>query len=175
MLVAVLLAVAIMSVLVVAVTALTRSAIASQGLETRRFATQLALRSALETAKALIIATPAQQRIYLDATPVTVDLGQGLQAELTIRDAAGLVDLNRSELPLIEATLAETLDTPQATTITTQITQWRKQAEDQTAAAAPAQKPARKPGDKADEKQGENARRASHLPLRRPAPGTGTA
>ena len=37
---------------------------------------------------------------------MAIDLGNGLQAEVTIRDAAGLADLNRTELPLVDALLA---------------------------------------------------------------------
>ena len=61
-LVAVLLAVAIMSVMVVAVTTLTRSGISAERLEERLLASRLALRSGIEVAKALIAATPPAER-----------------------------------------------------------------------------------------------------------------
>lgn len=149
-LVAVLLMVAIMSVMVVAVTALTRSGIASQGLEQRRLATQLALRSGLESAKALILATPADQRVFFDGTPVTIDLGEGMTAEVMIRDAAGFVDLNRTDMKLVDAMLLASLAKAEAERISSRITDWRKKVEEKmkddkpapAAQAQPGQQPA---------------------------------
>ncbi len=138
-LVAVLFAVAIMSVMVVAASALTRSGIASQGLEQRRLATHLALRSGLESAKALIVTTLPAQRSYFDGAPVVMDLGGGLSAEVTIRDAAGLPDLNRTELPLVEALLRATLDGAEATELFARISQLRTDAVDKAKAAGAAQ------------------------------------
>lgn len=102
-LIAVLLAVAIMAVMVVAAAALTRAGIGSEELEQRRLASHLALRSAIEAAKALILATPEDQRLSLRGDEVPVDLGNGITATLRLRDAAGLADLNRSDPKLIEA------------------------------------------------------------------------
>lgn len=138
-LVAVLLMVAIMSVMVVAITALTRSGIAAHGLEQRRLATHLALRSGLESAKALILATPAEKRIYFDGTPLTIDLGGGIEAEVTIRDAAGLVDLNRTDMKLVDAMLLSSLAKAEAETISSRIAGWRKKAEEKMKADAQAQ------------------------------------
>jgi type II secretory pathway component PulK len=127
-LVAVLFAVAIMSVLAVAASALTRSGITAHGLEQRRLATHLALRSGLESAKALIASTPPGQRAFFDGTPVVMDLGGGLAAEVTIRDAAGLADLNRTELPVIEALLSASLDAAEAADLAARMSQWRSKA-----------------------------------------------
>lgn len=102
-LVAVLLAVAIMSVMVVAATALTRAGAGTEQLEQRRLASHLALRSGLEAAKALILATPEQKRVLLDGEAMPVDLGNGVSATVTLRDAAGYVDLNRTDPKIIEA------------------------------------------------------------------------
>lgn len=102
-LIAVLLAVAIMAVMVVAAAALTRSGIGNEELEQRRLTSHLALRSAVEAAKALILATPEKQRASLAGKPVPVDLGNGVTATVSLRDAAGFVDLNRSDPKLIEA------------------------------------------------------------------------
>jgi hypothetical protein len=143
-LVAVLLMVAIMSVMVVAITALTRSGIAAHGLEQRRLATHLALRSGLESAKALILATPAEKRIYFDGTPITIDVGGGIAAEVTIRDAQGLIDLNRTDMALVDAMLKASLAKADAETISGRIAGWRKEAEEEMkkdAAAQPAQQP----------------------------------
>lgn len=102
-LVAVLLAVAIMAVMVVATAALTRSGIGNEDLEQRRLASHLALRSGVEAAKALILATPEDKRLLLDGKAVPVDLGNGVSASVSLRDAAGFADLNRSDPALIEA------------------------------------------------------------------------
>ncbi|MEI7599174.1 MAG: hypothetical protein WCJ41_07605 [Aestuariivirga sp.] len=102
-LIAVLLAVAIMAVMVVAGAALTRAGIGNEELEQRRLASHLALRSGVEAAKALILATPEDQRLSLRGEEFPVDLGNGVMATVTLRDAAGLADLNRSDPKLIEA------------------------------------------------------------------------
>jgi hypothetical protein len=138
-LVAVLFAVAIMSLMVVAASALTRSGIAVEGLEQRRLASHLALRSGLESAKALIVATPAAQRAFFEGTPVVVDLGNGLQAEVTIRDAAGLPDLNRSELALIDNLLGTMLGAAEAAALSALIAEWRAAAAEKAKAAGTAQ------------------------------------
>lgn len=102
-LIAVLLAVAIMSVMVVATAALTRAGIGNEELEMRRLSSHFALRSGIEAAKALILATPEDQRMLLDGEETPVDLGNGLSATVKLRDAAGFADLNRSDPKLIEA------------------------------------------------------------------------
>jgi len=102
-LIAVLLAVAIMAVMVVAATALTRAGIGNEQLEQRRLASHLALRSGIEAAKALILATPEEQRLSLAGEETTVDLGNGVSATVSLRDAGGYADLNRSDPKLIEA------------------------------------------------------------------------
>lgn len=101
-LIAVLLAVAIMAVMVVAATALTRAGIGNEQLEQRRLASHFALRSAIEAGKALILATPDDQRLALAGQEASVDLGNGLSATVRLQDAAGYIDLNRSDPKLIE-------------------------------------------------------------------------
>jgi len=152
-LVAVLFAVAIMSVMVVAASALTRSGIAGHELEQRRLATRFALRSGLESAKALIVASPPAQRIYFDGAPVDMDLGGGIRAEVTIRDAAALPDLNRTELPVIEAVLRDGADAAQAASLSARIVEWRREASERAKAQAPAApaRPAGEPASKEDE------------------------
>ena len=135
-LVAVLFAVAIMSVVVVAITMLARSGIASQSLEARRLSTELALRSGLEAGKAAIVAIEAPKRIFLDATPVRLELGDGLVAEVRIRDAAGLADLNRTGLPLLEAILNDSLPAAQASRLMAEVASRRSAAEEKAKAAA---------------------------------------
>lgn len=136
-LVAVLFTVAIMSVMVVAASALTRSGIADHELEQRRLATRLALRSGLESAKALIVAAPPAQRVFFEGAPAAIDLGGGILAEVTIRDAAGLPDLNKSELPVIEAVLRDGIDAAEAAGLSARIGEWRREASERAKAQAP--------------------------------------
>lgn len=128
-LIAVLFAVTVMAVLVVAVSASMRSGISSEQLERRRLATQLALRSGLESAKSLILAASLPERAFLDGTPVPVDLGNGVVAEVGVRDAAGLADLNASDPALIEALLARDLGAGDAAELSSRIAAWRTQAQ----------------------------------------------
>lgn len=128
-LVAVLLAVAIMSVMVVAAVALTRSGIGSERLEQRRLSSHFALRSGIEAAKALILAMPPEERLALDGSSMQLDLGNGVSATIMMRDAAGLADLNRSDPTLIE-TVASSSGLPRgkAEGIAATITRLRKDA-----------------------------------------------
>lgn len=127
-LIAVLLAVALMSVMVVAVTTLTRSGISSQRLEERLMASRFALRSGLEGAKALIAATPPDQRALFDGTAMVMDLGQGISAEITIRDAAGLADVNRSDMKLLSAVLSSDLKPDVAKSLAAELEDMRRKA-----------------------------------------------
>ena len=128
-LVAVLLAVTVMSVMVVAVSALVRSGISSQRVEAKVLATRYALLSGLEGAEALILSTPPEDRVFLDATAEIIDVGNGVRLSVSIRDAAGLADINRSDLTLIETLLADKLEPMAAKNITGRIANWREQAE----------------------------------------------
>ncbi|MCA3561119.1 MAG: hypothetical protein IOC82_08850 [Aestuariivirga sp.] len=102
-LIAVLLAVAMMAVMVVAAAALTRAGIGNEQLEQRRLASHLALRSGIEAAKALILAAPEAERLSFMGDNEPVNLGNGISAIVSLRDAGGLADLNRSDPQLIEA------------------------------------------------------------------------
>lgn len=127
-LLAVLLAVAIMSVMVVAVTTLTRAGISGQRLEDRLLASRIALHSGLEAGKALIAATPAEQRVLFDGTPVEMDLGQGIRAQVMIRDVAGFADVNRADMKLLAAILGSALKPEVAKNLTALIEEMRKKA-----------------------------------------------
>lgn len=139
-LIAVLLAVAIMSVMVVAAAALTRSGIGSEELEQRRFASHFAVRSAIEAAKAMILATPVDERVFFDGTPIDIPTGTGGRATISIRDAAGFVDINQSDPALIEAMARDSgLSLGEVNGLAAKITKLRKDATPATAAAtAPA-------------------------------------
>ena len=142
-LIAVLLAVAIMAVMVVATSALTRAGIGNEELEQRRLASHLALRSGIEAAKSLILATPEDRRVYLDGDETSVDLGGGVTATVRLRDAAGFVDLNRSDPKLIEAVARFSgLGREAADGLADRITQLRKDADPQPAGTPPQKAPA---------------------------------
>jgi general secretion pathway protein K len=160
-LIAVLLAVAIMAVMVVATAALTRSGISNEELEQRRLASHLALRSGVEAGKALILATPEDRRVYLDGDEMPVDLGGGVTATVRLRDAAGFIDLNRSDPKLIEAVARFSgLGREAADGLADRITQMRKDA---------APEPAGTPPQKAPASPGAAARAASAPPVGGPA------
>ena len=136
-LIAVLLAVAIMSVMVVAAAALTRSGVGNEQLEQRRLSSHLALRSGLEAAKALILATPEKQRLALSGKSTPVDLGNGVTATISLRDAAGYIDLNRSDPKLIEQVARFSGMGKAAEGLADKITKLRKAATPGQPAAAP--------------------------------------
>lgn len=141
-LIAVLLAVAIMAVMVVATAALTRAGIGSEELEQRRLASHLAIRSGVEAAKALILATPEDRRMYLAGDETAVDLGGGVTATVKLRDAAGFVDLNRSDSKLIEAVARFSgLGREAAEGLADRITQLRKDAAPEPAGTPPKKAP----------------------------------
>ena len=146
-LIAVLLAVAIMAVMVVAAASLTRAGIGNEELEQRRLASHLALRSGLEAAKAVILATPEDERLFLSGDETPVDLGNGVMATVTLRDAAGLVDLNRSDPKLIEdvARFAG-LGEKEADGLADRITQLRKEAAPDELGTPPQKAPAQPGG-----------------------------
>jgi hypothetical protein len=102
-LVIVLVLVAVMSIVVVGLSALAQQSVSASGLEGSRLRTAFALRSGIEMAKAMIANSPAEQRVWLDGTTVEVDIGKGIRASISIRDAAGLVDINRARPALISA------------------------------------------------------------------------
>jgi general secretion pathway protein K len=142
-LIAVLLAVAIMAVMVVATAALTRAGIGNEELEQRRLVSHLAIRSGVEAAKALILATPEDRRMYLDGDETVVDLGGGVSATVRLRDAAGFVDLNRSDPKLIEAVARFSgLGRDAADGLADRITQLRKEAAPEPAGTPPQKAPA---------------------------------
>lgn len=120
-LIAVLMAVVIMSLSVMALSSVTRSGMASARLEQRLLASRFALRSGLELAKASIIAIPPEDRALLNGEPMLLKIGSGITAEISIRDAAGLADLNRSDMQLIEALLAQRLSADSAKSLANRI------------------------------------------------------
>ena len=104
-LVIVLWAVAIMTVIVVALSALSQKSFLQAGVETDRLRSRLALESGVEAAVGTILAVQPEARVFLGGAEVRADFGSGRIVEMRVMDAAGLVDLNRADPKLIEALL----------------------------------------------------------------------
>ena len=104
-LVIVLWAIAIMTVIVVALSALSQKSFLMAGVETDRLRSRLALESGVEAAVGTILAVQPEARVFLGGAPVTADIGGGRIVEIRVMDAAGLVDLNRADPKLIAALL----------------------------------------------------------------------
>jgi type II secretory pathway component PulK len=100
-LVIVLWTIAMMTIVVVALATYAQRSLSLAAIETSRLRTEMAIKSGVNAAGAMILATPAKQRLFADGTPVQVDLGATRVTEIAIRDATGLVDLNRAEAPLL--------------------------------------------------------------------------
>lgn len=100
-LVVVLWTVSMMTIVVVALSIYAQRSLSLAGSETSRLRTEMALKSGVEAAGAMILGTPAKLRIFSDGTPVRVDLGSGQLVDIGIRDATGLIDINRAQAPLL--------------------------------------------------------------------------
>jgi general secretion pathway protein K len=105
-LIVVLWAISLMTLAVVAISALSHKSLSVAGAETERLRSTLALEAGLAAGNALILATPKDRRIFLDGSSIIIDVGNQRQAEIRVRDAAGLLDLNRADLEMTEAVLA---------------------------------------------------------------------
>lgn len=102
-LIVVLWAVAMMTIVVVALSAFSQKSIATAGVEADRLRTEMALAAGIEAGKAIILAARPEDRVFLDGQAVTVEIGNGRAVRISVRDAAGMVDLNRADPELIEA------------------------------------------------------------------------
>ena len=126
-LVVVLWTVAMMTVVVVALSVYAQRSLSLAGVETSRLRTEMALKSGVEAAGAMILGTKPNLRIYFEGKPVRVDLGGGQLADIGIRDATGLIDINRAQAPLL-AGLAARVSGPAATSrkVVEAIVAWRE-------------------------------------------------
>jgi general secretion pathway protein K len=102
-LIVVLWVVAMMTVIVVALSSYSQKNVALAGLEADRLRTETALQSGIDVGVALILATNARDRVFFDGAAVAADIGGGRQVELNVRDAAGLIDINRANGALLNA------------------------------------------------------------------------
>ena len=100
-LVIVLWTVSMMTIVVVALGVYAQKSLSLAGVETARLRTEMALKSGVEAAGAMVLGTDAKQRIFADGSAVRVDLGGGRVVDISIRDATGLIDINRATAPLL--------------------------------------------------------------------------
>jgi general secretion pathway protein K len=108
-LIVVLWVVAMMTVIVVALGAFARQSLSQAGVEADRLRTEMALAAGVDVGKATILARRPEDRAYFDGAPALVEIGGGRTIEVAVRDAAGLVDINRADQELME-NLAARLD-----------------------------------------------------------------
>lgn len=94
---------ALMTVVVVALSAFAQKNAGMASLEATRLRTEMTLEAGFEMAKAMIAAMPAEQRVFFDGRPVQITLGGARTAAIAIQDAAGLIDINRADPELIKA------------------------------------------------------------------------
>lgn len=112
-LVIVLWSVALMTVVVVALSSLVQTGLSSAGLDADRLRSRMALEAGVEIGMAMVLARRAGERAYFEGTPVVTDIGGNRLVEIAIRDTAGFVDVNRADVPLIAAAAAAAGATPQ--------------------------------------------------------------
>jgi general secretion pathway protein K len=98
--------VAALTAIIVALSLFAQSNISLASVETARLRTEMQLLAGLEAAKASILATPPESRVFLDGSTQRFDLGNGVTVAAKIRDTSGLLDLNRASIALLEAIAA---------------------------------------------------------------------
>ncbi len=95
--------VAALTAIIVALSLFAQSNISLASVETARLRNEMQLVAGLEAAKASILATAPENRVFFDGSIQRFDLGDGVTVEASIRDTSGLLDLNRAPIPLLEA------------------------------------------------------------------------
>ncbi len=113
-LIVVLWAVSLMTLTVVALSAISQKSLSLAGAETGLMRSELALEAGAAAAYAMIIAETSENRVYFNGQPVKIDTGSGRIVEVSIRDASGLIDLNRAEPVLIEQFMKKNATDPVA-------------------------------------------------------------
>jgi type II secretory pathway component PulK len=122
-------AVAMMSVVVVALGSLAQKSLVGERVEAERMETAFALRAGLELGKAFILTQTAEEQVFLDGTPFSSAIGEGRVVSVSVRDAAGVVDLNRADPALIESVaIASGMAAGDASTLSAKIIELRKNA-----------------------------------------------
>lgn len=113
-LIVVLWAVSLMTLTVVALSAVSQKSLSLAGVETDLLRSELALEAGTAAAHAMIIAESPENRVYFNGQAVKLDTGSGRIVEISIRDASGLIDLNRAEPVLIEQFIKKNTNDPAA-------------------------------------------------------------
>jgi general secretion pathway protein K len=101
-LIVVLWAVAMMTVIVVALSAYSHKSLVNAGVETDRLRTELALKAGVDIGAAIVFARRVEDRVFLDGSTVVTDIGGQRMVEVSVMDVTGLVDINRADRKLIE-------------------------------------------------------------------------
>lgn len=95
--------VAMMSVVVVALSAYAQKNLSLARLEADRLRTEMTLHAGVDVGVAFVLSINAEDRVLLDGSPSTVNIGDGRIVEVAVMDAAGLVDINRANFELINS------------------------------------------------------------------------
>jgi general secretion pathway protein K len=121
--------VAMMAVIMTALGANVRTTAGLAGSETRRLRTEIALEGGIDVAAAAIISSGDQLRSLSDGHATQIALGPGDVVEMKIRDAAGLIDINRADEALLGSLIAHvTGSADTGKTVAQQISQARTDA-----------------------------------------------
>ncbi|NJM30851.1 MAG: hypothetical protein HC855_12795 [Rhizobiales bacterium] len=97
---------AMMTLIVVAMSAYAQRGISLASVETDRLRSDWAVVSGVEAAKAYIVGLRPEERLVLDGRELTVDVGQGRRVRIVIKEGAGFVDINRVDARLLQGVLA---------------------------------------------------------------------
>jgi general secretion pathway protein K len=93
--------VAMMTVVIAALSTNVRTSASLAGTEMRRLKTEMLLEGGIDVAAAAIMASGDGMRALVDGHATQIDLGNGNIAEMKIRDASGMVDINRADNALV--------------------------------------------------------------------------
>jgi general secretion pathway protein K len=131
-------AVTMMTVVIAALGTNVRTSANLAGTETRRLKTEMLLEGGIDVAAAALVASGDQVQTLSDAHITQIDLGNGNIAALRIRDAGGLVDINRAQGELLAGVIAHITGSADVGKATAQlITQWRSSAVEPTQGSQP--------------------------------------
>jgi general secretion pathway protein K len=118
--------VAMMTVVIAALSTNVRTSANLAGTETRRLKTETLLEGGIDVAAAALIASGDNLRALADGHATNIELGNANLAEMKIRDASGFVDINRAEEDFLEGLIAHVTGSPEIGKTTAQlIIQWR--------------------------------------------------
>lgn len=140
-LVIVLWAVAMMTVMVAALSAGVRKDSGLAEIETDRLKSQMLVEGAVEVAAAKLLAGQDAARSLADGRPYRVDMGAGI-VETRVRDAGGLIDINRADAELLTGFFGAIAGSDKAAeALARQIVDWRDKQSGATVTDAPTETP----------------------------------